>query len=292
MPVDPHFSERPDPQPEPVPQERWASPEVVVEDSAVAGPHGPVAVRLYRPARVTRALLWAHGGGFRGGDLDMPEAERVGGELARRAGALVVSVGYRLAGGGVRFPVPLDDVHAAWSWLGAADLPARVPVVLGGASAGAALALATALRGRDRGERTPDALLLAYPFAHFPVPALDAATATELDRSPVLMRFPPLVVEDMVANYVGRITDLPPHALPGGASLRDLPPTHLALSEYDDLRPSGELLARQLRETGVPVATHVARGMPHGHLNVPADLPAIEESLDFLATALRKATTR
>ncbi|GAA2575125.1 alpha/beta hydrolase fold domain-containing protein [Winogradskya consettensis] len=237
----------------------------------VSGPHGPVPVRIHEPqdtARAARAgLVWAHGGGFRHGDLDMPEADMVAAELCRRAGVTVVSVGYRLAVGGVRYPVPVDDVDAVWQWACAQGFADRVGI--GGASAGAALAMSTALRARDAGRRTPDLLLLAYPFVHYPVPGAAG-------------------YDDMVHNYVGRLTDLPPDALPGGAPLEGLPATHVLLSEFDDLRASGELLAHQLREAKVPVTTYLARGATHGHLNRPADHPdAVDESLNYFAGALR-----
>ncbi|WP_235215345.1 alpha/beta hydrolase [Phaeacidiphilus oryzae] len=277
----------------------WAPAGVEIRAAETAGPHGPVPLRTYRPAAgapLGSALVWAHGGGFRAGDLDMPEAHVVCAELAQRAGALVVSVGYRLAVDGVRHPVPVDDVHAVWTALCRGELPAeagavdveRLPVALGGASAGAALALATALRGRDGGPRPADALLLAYPFAHFPNPAPDEALAAGMAGLP--LRLGPDRVEDMVRGYVGRTTDLPPDALPGAAPLRGLPPTRILVSEYDDLRPSGELLGRQLAECDVPVASLLAEGMVHGHLNnLPDELPEIGKSLEFLAEGLRLA---
>jgi acetyl esterase/lipase len=69
------------------------------------------------PRRRRRAagLVWAHGGGFVAGDLDMPEADWVARTLAER-GVTVVSVDYRLAGDGCRYPAPSDDVLAAWRW--------------------------------------------------------------------------------------------------------------------------------------------------------------------------------
>ena len=276
-------------------QELWTSPDVVSEDLAIPGPHGSIPVRTYRPVhgrRPGRALLWVHGGGFLDGDLDMHEAHMVSGELAKRADAFVVSVDYRLARDGVRYPVPLDDVHAAWSWLCAHGMPTELrnaPIALGGASAGAALALATALRDRDNGQPAVDILLLAYPFAHFPVPALDDATAAEMSALPAMGRFTPLGIEHMVRNYVGRISGVPADALPGAARLDGLPPTRILLSEYDDLRPSGELLHRQLDEVGVPVTTYLAKGMLHGHLNINASLPEVEASLDYFADSLREA---
>ncbi|GAA2659287.1 alpha/beta hydrolase fold domain-containing protein [Paractinoplanes durhamensis] len=258
---------------------------VTTGEVTIDGPHGPIRLLTYRPAGPAEvALLWAHGGGFRHGTAEMPEGHWVSAELCARAGAFVVSVDYRLAVDGVRYPVPLDDVHAAWSWFSASsDRPARAAI--GGASAGAALALATAVRAG----RKPDALLLAYPFTHFPNPAADAELAAELSEAlPPAARFTAAGVEDMVRNYVGRISDLPPDALPGAARLTGLPPARILLSEYDDLRTSGELLARQLTEAGVETTTYLAKGAPHGHLNQPADLPGTTGSLDYFAAALRE----
>jgi acetyl esterase/lipase len=274
--------------PEPAPPVSPPAPAgVIAGEISIPGPHGPIRLRTYRPdGPAAAALLWAHGGGFRHGSADMPEGDWVSAQLAAEAGAHVVSVDYRLAAGGVRYPVPLDDVHAAWSWLAsAAGLPSRRAI--GGASAGAALALGAALRARDTGRPVPAALLLAYPFAHFPNPAADASLAAALSEAlPPVSRFTAAGVEDMVRNYVGRISDLPPDALPGAARLAGLPPVSIVLSEYDDLRTSGELLARQLAEAGVDVSTYLARGMPHGHLNHPVDLPGTVGSLSFLGSAL------
>ncbi|MER5805416.1 alpha/beta hydrolase fold domain-containing protein [Streptomyces mirabilis] len=266
----------------------WAEPDVAVANIAIPGPHGPVSVRRYTPPNPgTSAVLWVHGGGFLGGDLDMPEAHVVAAELASRASAVVISVGYRLATDDVHYPVPLDDVHAAWRWLRTGQAASAELVALGGASAGAALALASALRDRDEALRPADLLLLAYPFAHFPVPALDGATAAEMAELPPTLRFSPADIEFMVENYVGQLTDLPRDALPGAAALHSLPPVHLLLSEYDDLRPSGELLARQLAASGGTVKPYLAVGMPHGHLNRTPALAEVDRSLDFLAEALR-----
>ncbi|MBR7835771.1 alpha/beta hydrolase fold domain-containing protein, partial [Actinospica durhamensis] len=69
--------------------------------------------------------------------------------------------------------------------------------------------------------------------------------------------------------------------------LHHLPPTAVMLSEYDDLRASGDLLIRQLQESDVPVRSHLAAGMLHGHLNRNASLKEVDRSLDFFAEVLR-----
>lgn len=265
----------------------WVSPDVTVVDRAVDGPHGEIPVRVYTPpVDPVAVLVWLHGGGFAHGDLDMPESHVVASELAVRAGAVVVAVDYRLAGDDVRYPIPVDDAEAAWLWAVEREFAAIGPCALGGASAGAAIALSVALRHRETSAR-PHRLLLAYPFAHFPVPALDDETAEVMRGLPPLLRFHAPSIEDMVRTYVGRLSNLPAEAMPGAADLTGLPPTAIVLSELDDLRGSGELLADQLEESGVAVNMSVAHGMPHGHLNRTPALSGVDSSLEFLTSALK-----
>jgi acetyl esterase len=261
---------------------------VEAEDIVIEGRHGSIPLRRYRRrhrgAAPVRALLWVHGGGFSQGTLDWPESHVVAAELAARAHAEVVSVDYRLAVDGVRHPVPLDDVHDAARWM-RARLSPGTRFALGGASAGASLALAACQRLRWA-EVAPEALLLAYPLVHFPVPALDDAAAEVVRALPPMLRFPPNHIEHTMRNYVGRLYDLPPSAVPGHGDLRGLPSTNIQVAEYDELRPSGELLARQLAESGVPVTLELARGVPHGHLNRTPAAPQVGVTLDAFAAAL------
>ncbi|MBF0686294.1 MAG: alpha/beta hydrolase fold domain-containing protein [Cellulomonas sp.] len=267
-------------------------PDVHVEDLAVDGPHGHVAVRLYRPTTRPASgagLVWAHGGGFAYGDLDMCEAHVVSAELAARHGIVVASVGYRLATPGAGYPIPLDDVDAAWTWFVEAAPSLGVERLgIGGASAGAALTGGVAVRVRDRGTRAPDALLLAYPGMHFPSPALPDEQVDDLRRLPRGIRFLPAPMLDMTRTYLGRLSGFPAEAMAGNGDVAGLPPTSVVLSEVDDLRPSGEMFLLQLQDAGVPTRQMVATGMLHGHLDIPPvpALPVIGESLDFLADAL------
>lgn len=266
----------------------WSVPRNVrVSDERVAGVDGSsLPIRVYRPDGEPRvALLWVHGGGFQGGNLDMPESHVVSAELAHRAAALVISVDYRLAVGGVRYPAPVDDAVSAWRALLTMVAP-QIPVTIGGASAGAAIAMSAALRIDRENLRSANALLLAYPFVHFPTPAIDPAIADEMRALPPLVRFTPESIEGMVSGYVGRVSNIPIEAMPGAAPLASLPPTTIVLSEYDDLRPSGELLARQLSESGVANNVHLSSGMLHGHLNRLPGLPETDRSLTVLADTL------
>jgi len=280
---------------DPMPYELPAS--VNIRNDVVNGPHGPIPVRIYRPAGVVGtvpAMLWIHGGGFAGGDLDMNESHVTSAEIAARSRALVVAVGYRLATDGVRYPVPLDDVEAAWLWLvaNAADLGVDAArIAIGGGSAGANLAAATVVRLRRNAGGLPAVMLLAYPALHFPLPALADEVHSVMATLPRVLRASAVAVTAMYANYAGRISDLPAEVTPGHADLHGFPPTRILISEYDDFRPSGELFAQQLAEAGVPVETRLSTGMLHGHLNRTPALHEVSRSLDFFAAALGEMGT-
>ena len=280
--------------------EPWVPPAGVVSEETVAdGPHGPVPLVIFRPAARSEspvsALLWMHGGGFVSGSVHETESVIPGMELAARAGAVVVSVDYRLAIDGAHYPVPLDDVSAAWAWLSdhATELgadPARL--YIGGASAGANLAISAAVRLRDAGLPVPRGMLLCYPLAHFPVPPVTPEFARELDELPPMLRFPIEYQLGIVHNYIGRFDDLPADVAPGNHDVSGLPEAWIAPDEYDDLRASGEVLADQLAAAGIPVHLELARGMVHGHLGRSPSLEPVDQTLDFFAAALTSAAPR
>ncbi|MGY1835986.1 alpha/beta hydrolase [Blastococcus sp. SYSU DS0510] len=267
-----------------------APPQVDVRSDSAPGPHGPVPVRIYTPAgRGSRlpCLVWLHGGAFRMGDLDMPEADWTARQVCARAGAVVVSVDYRLCVGGVTYPVPHDDVVAAVRWVreNAADLGVDAGrVSLGGASAGGNLATGAALKLRDEDGWVPATLLLAYTTLHAVVPPASASLAPLLDEIPLLLRFLPETRRGITENYLGGpASTADGYAMPGNAVLEGLCPVLLLNSEYDDLRASAEVFAGQLARAGVDVRQVLVPGMLHGFLNLHAGVEAVDRVLDLMA---------
>ncbi|MGQ7787254.1 alpha/beta hydrolase fold domain-containing protein [Nesterenkonia sp. K-15-9-6] len=287
---------------------------VEAQDHTLAGPHGSLPVRLYRrqppaAAQPGPALVWAHGGGFAYGDLEMAEADWVARSLAAR-GIPVVSVDYRLAPPfealdaadlhqgepetGVRFPVPGEELAAAFDWTRAQAVeigadPERIS--LGGASAGANLAAGVVLTrlARTTGDDDehparplPAHLLLAYPTLHAVQPPTPADLRALLDADPEADRFGPEPVRRMYENYLGRpAEDAPVAAVPGTADVGQLaghPPTTLATGEVDELRVSAETYAESLRQAGVDVDLRMVPGVRHGHLNRPHEGPAAAQA--------------
>ena len=266
------------------------APDVHVRDTVAPGPHGDVPVRVYSPAADGTGrpgFVWMHGGAFRAGDLDMPEADRTAREVCARAGAVVVSVDYRLAVDGVTYPVPHDDVVAAVRWVRdeAAALgvdPARITV--GGASAGGNLATGATLRLRDDEGWQPAALVLAYTTTHALLPPASAELTALMAEVPVLLRFPPAARAGITRNYVGGAESRADgYAMPAGAVLTGLCPVVALTAEYDDLRVSAEHFTAALAVAGVDVRQVLLPGMLHGFLNLPATIGPVDRALALMS---------
>lgn len=237
--------------------------DVTVEDRTFDGPDGPVAVRIYTPdvEGSLPGFVWAHGGGWVGGDLDMVEAHDTSVAIAAQLPGVVVSVGYRLAPTH-RYPVPLNDVAAAL-----ANTVANAPTLridrdrigFGGASAGAHLA-ALAVELVDHPLR---AIVLVYPAtdpvdgAYEDRPA-DCLPEQWIDRRAAAALFAELLGPDP------QTTD---NLIPARADLTGRPPTLVTVAGIDGLRAQALDYVELLRDAGVEVELHDEPWAYHGYLS-------------------------
>ncbi|MFJ3725842.1 alpha/beta hydrolase [Streptomyces sp. NPDC090045] len=252
-----------------------------VEDRTVSA-DPDVPVRIYRPHGAQGAVVWLHGGGGVFGDLDTehPWAARI----ADLSGTVVISVGYRLAPEHP-FPAALDDAYAVLNWTaGHADElgidPARIAV--GGHSAGANLAAATALRARD--EQGP-----AIRFQLLNQAGLDDRQETWSARN---FTDTPWFNRDQVAaawrHYLGSRPATPYAAPARAADLSGLPPAYIAAAEFDPNRDEDIDYARRLLQAGVSVELHQWPGTFHGSQAIVSAEISQRQNAE-LAGALRRA---
>ncbi|WP_166998963.1 alpha/beta hydrolase [Paramicrobacterium fandaimingii] len=256
---------------------------VTVTSQLIPAHSGDLPARLYTPAGTPRgALVWAHGGSFVGGNLNMPESNWVALALAAR-GFTVLSVEYTKALFGVHFPVPSIDLLDAWVWA-VDELGIDVGAMhIGGASAGANLAAGVAVRLRDGQGPRPASAVLVYPLVHEVLPEGSAELQKVLTLVPSEARFPQSLVTQIVANYLG--PDQPrgdPYAFAGNARLNDMAPIFILNSEYDEHRLSGEEFARQAMDAGVSVHLTFEPETLHGHLDQPHS-PQAQRSITRIA---------
>ncbi len=123
---------------------------------------------------------------------------------------------------GTRFPAPLLDVLAAVEWTARQSRSGRV--VLGGASAGACLAVAAAVLLRDLEGVRPRALVLAYGTFHAQLPPIPVHLRARLRGVHAVMQFDARTVDRFNRNYAGGPAAMvDPHAFPSGHDLTKLP---------------------------------------------------------------------
>jgi acetyl esterase/lipase len=265
---------------------------VAVEDVLLPGAAGgaTLRVRIYRPKNAAGplpAMLWIHGGGFLFGS---PEFDEVGNiETARELGILIAAVDYRLAPRHP-FPAPLEDCHAALTWLhGNAQAlgvqPARLAI--GGSSAGGGLAAALALKVRDAGQ-----IRLAFQVLLYPM--LDDRTVLRTDLADDNLR-----LWDTASNRYGWTSYLA--AAPGGPGvsayaaparcpdLAGLPPAWMGVGTYDLFHDEDTDYARRLNAAGVPCEVRVVEAAYHGFDAVSRAVPVSRQFRASYVAALKHA---
>ncbi len=260
-----------------------------VRDVKIDGPGGPIPIRVVRPIRPDEGplpvVVYFHGGGWVVGDLASHEG--LCRALANASGAIVASVGYRLAPEHP-FPAAADDAFAAYSWFAsrAGEVggdPSRVAAC--GDSAGGNLAAVVCLMARDRGVPGPTLQALAYP-------ALDCDFETESYR-----RFAEghlLSRDEMMWYWDQYLPDRADRARPYASPLRaeslaGLPPALVITAGHDVLRDEGERYAGRLHAEGVPTTLSRYPGMIHGFLRRYPFFDEGRRAVDEVATALRRA---
>lgn len=268
------------------------TPVGTVEDRAIPGPAGDVAVRIYRPEAPETApapvLVWYHGGGWVIGDLDASDATcRL---LCDRADAVVVSVDYRLAPEHP-FPAGLDDAWAALRWVAehAASLGGDASrLAVGGESAGGNIAALMALRARDAGAPALVHQLLVYPATDL---AMEQASIVDNGDGYFLTK---ASMDWFIDHYLGAERQhgdpLSPEASPLRVEdLAGLPSAQVVTAEYDPLRDEGDAYAGRLAAAGVPVEHLPGPGLIHGYWGMTGFSPSAAELVEVAAAGLRDA---
>lgn len=257
-----------------------------VEDVAVDLDDRSLRLRFYRPtpAPLLPLILFVHGGGWVWGNLDTHDA--ICRRLSLAAGAAVIAVDYRLSPETNR-PGQIDDVFDALDW--ARNEADRLGVdgtriALCGDSAGAALALAAALRAGDEGLRLAH-LAMIYPALD---PACDSASQMQFAEGYMLTR-------DAMRWFWECHLGVKPQGQPVNPwsilrdSLRGLPPVTVAVAEFDILRDEGEAFARLLSEAGATVNPRLYAGMIHGFLSVPGAAATAALAIEDIAGDLARS---
>jgi len=228
-------------------------------------------------------LIYLHGGGW---SIGSPASHhKLACRLCAGAGALVVSVDYRLAPEHP-FPTPLDDCVTAARWTHANV--ARFGgdsnrLAIGGDSAGGNLSAAVINDLRDE---------LAFRAALLIYGAFDVlGCRRDYDRwapeeDPVLDKHAMDLM--LTAYFSGGASNDDPRVSPIKADLRHFPPACLLCGTWDPLLGDSRALHAKLRGLGRESELHEYDGMPHAFVQLPCTEAeqAIDTACDFLRAKL------
>jgi acetyl esterase len=259
-----------------------------VENLAMPGPAGKLALRLYTPVAAGSeplpALIYFHGGSFRVGDLESHEP--VCRFLACEALCRVIAVDYRLAPENA-FPAAVEDAIAATAWVeaNASQLgidPNRIAV--GGDSAGGNLAAVVAQQTKKTGEPHIAFQLLLFPVTQLgsPFPSMSQfAAGYMLERDALEYCYERYAPRELWSD--ARLSPLL------AQDFAELPAAYVMLADCDPLHDEGLAYANKLRAAGVPVSVADHSGLIHCFTNFQGVLPQARDALAAASKALRAA---
>lgn len=239
-------------------------PDIEISDVVVPrADSSELVVRCYRhrDAAASPALLWFHAGGQILTRADEDDAYLAG--LASRLSVVVAAVDYRLAPEH-RAPAAAEDGLAAYHHLleHGSELGVDIArIAIGGASGGGAPALATAFMIRDQQLPGPRAISLLYPMIDDRNETASSHVITDVgvwDRPANVLAWA-AVLGDRAGGDDVTAYEAPARQV----DLIGLPPTFLAIAEYDVLRDEDLDLGVRLLRAGVHTELHHYAGAVH-----------------------------
>lgn len=230
--------------------------------------------------------LFLHGGGWSIGSAFSRDSDAVSRHRAVQADCIVVNVDYRKAPEHP-YPTPVHDLIAAIDWVAdhCTELGALAgAITAGGQSSGANIVAAATLAMRDEGRNDVSHQILE-------VPVLDLSHTVPREHGEEL----PLSLSDVhtfSAMYLNGSDPNDPLASPLlAADLQGLPPTYIAVAEYDVLRIDGERYAQRLLDADVETRLYLGRGHVHMSPSMTRLLPSARDWQAATTRELLRANT-
>jgi len=270
-------------------RELRGDPEAIenVENLNIPGPAGKIPVRIYMPEKggPFPVVVYYHGGGFVFCNLDTHD--NVCRSLAKRAGCVVVSVGYRLAPEN-KFPAAIEDAYVATKWV--ANNSMRIStdltrIAVAGDSSGGTLAAVVSLMARNQNEPS-----LVYQVLVNPAANLSSLNTDSYRNYAEGYGQTKALIEWCRGHYLEKDDWGHPYASPLlEKDLSGLPPALVITSEFDVLRDEGEAYANRLQQAGVPVKYTRYHGMIHFGVMWAVASDLARDAINEAIAALRSA---
>jgi acetyl esterase len=248
-----------------------------VREFEIDGPGGPLPIRSYHPAGdgAHPIVVFYHGGGFVIGNIETHD--NLGHAICERAGALVLSVDYRLAPEHP-FPAAVNDAYAALEWAAANGDQIggdTEQIAVAGDSAGGNLAAAVSIMARERDGPEIGRQSLIYPWLD-PAGRFDLASYDENARE--YEGGEGYLYEKYAQDEVHAGNQYLAPLI--AKDLSDLPAATIIVGGYDRLRDEGFEFAERLEDAGVAANLVNYPAMNHGFASL---LGIVDQADDAMA---------
>ena len=236
-------------------------------------------MRLERPHRHARCVLYCHGGGYTSGNLGYSRV--LASKLVRSTGLDTLSFEYRLAPEHP-YPAALEDAFRAWDHLMYLGYGAK-DVVLAGDSAGGNMALVLCLALRRAGRMLPGALLLMSPWTD--MTASGASYSERAEADPILTNE---YIQAVREAYAPGADYTRPEFSPLFGDFSAFPPALIQVGTHEILYSDSERLAERMKAAGCYCRLEVWENMWHVFQMAPAkkSAAAMESMAHFLLEVL------
>lgn len=211
-------------------------------------------VRVKRPRRKDRVILYCHGGGYSTGSAVY--ARTITSRLAEGTSMDVFCFNYRLAPEHP-WPAALEDGLKAWDRLMFLGYGAK-NVIVAGDSAGGNLALCLTLKLKEEGRILPGGLVLLSPWTDLTASGKSYQSREAVD--PILNRE---YLERMTDNYAAGQDLKNPYISPLFGDPAGFPPVYIQVGDNEMLLSDSTSLYKKLRKAGVSAGIDVYKGMWH-----------------------------
>ncbi len=226
-------------------------------------------------------IMHCHGGGY---IMGSPASHRsMLSWMAHLCKCKVFSFDYRLAPEHP-FPAGLEDAEAVYRWLLDEGFPAR-DIILSGDSAGGGMAVAMAVKLREKGVALPAALVLLSPWVDLTLAgvSIDSRKTHDILLSPDLLRI-------AAKLYTAEHPADDPLISPLFADLSGLPPVLIQAGSKELLLSDAVRLAGALQKAGSEAELQMWDNVMHVWHFTAAYLPEARRAIQSIHTFIRSKT--
>jgi acetyl esterase/lipase len=234
-------------------------------------------------ANTDYVLLHGHAGGS---VLSSAFVDRkLAGHIAKAAGAPVLVLDFRRAPEH-KYPAQVDDAEAGFNWLLSEGYePGNIVTI--GHSIGGFIAVALALRLRDKKQPLPGAIVSISPWCDLEIAneTITANAGTDKILSKELLEF----FRDAWIGGTGiEFTDTRINL--NRADLSGLPPTLVSWGTYEVLAGEDEEFAARVKDAGIDTATVVVPGGQHSYVYGAGRIPEVDAAIAQIGAWVREKT--